>query len=68
MNTGEPREMDMQVATISVRRWTRPWHHRCQLAVAGLVAGLALAGLVSTAQAGAHFVLEKVTVTKGGQT
>jgi hypothetical protein len=38
------------------------------LAVAGLVAGLALAGLVSTAQAGPHFVLEKVTVTKGGLT
>jgi hypothetical protein len=60
--------MEMQVATISVRRWTRPWHHRCRLAVAGLVAGLVLAGLVSTVQAGPHFVLEKVTVTKGGLT
>lgn len=69
MNTDEPRETDMQVATISVRRWTRAWrHHLCQLAVAGLVAGLVLAGLVSTVQAGPHFVLEKVTVTKGGQT
>jgi hypothetical protein len=61
MNTDEPREMDMQVATISVRRWTRAWrHHLCQLAVAGLVAGLVLVGLVSTVQAGPHFVLEKV--------
>jgi len=69
MNTDEPREMDMQVATISVRRWTRAWrHHLCRLAVAGLVAGLVLVGLVSTVQAGPHFVLEKVTVTKGGQT
>ena len=31
MNTDEPREMDMQVATISVRRWIRAWHHLCQL-------------------------------------
>ena len=69
MNTDEPREMDMQVATISVRRWTRAWrHHLCRLTVAGLVAGLVLVGLVSTVQAGPHFVLEKVTVTKGGQT
>jgi hypothetical protein len=61
MNTDEPREMDMQVATISVRRWTRAWrHHLCRLAVAGLVAGLVLVGLVSTVQAGPHFVLEKV--------
>jgi hypothetical protein len=68
MNTDEPRDMDMQVATISVQRWNRGWHHLCRLAVAGLVAGLVLAGLVSTAQAGPHFVLEKVTVTKGGVT
>jgi hypothetical protein len=69
MNTDEPREMDMQVATISVRRWTRAWrHHLCQLAVAGLVAGLVLVGLVPAVQAGPHFVLESVTVTKGGQT
>lgn len=69
MNTDEPRDMDMQVATISVRRWTRAWrHHLCRLTVAGLVAGLVLVGLVSTVQAGPHFVLEKVTVTKGGQT
>jgi hypothetical protein len=69
MNTDEPREMHMQVATISVRRWTRAWrYHLCQLAVAGLVAGLVLVGLVSAVQAGPHFVLESVTVTKGGQT
>ena len=69
MNTDERRETDMQVATISVGRWTRAWrHHLCQLAVAGLVAGLVLAGLVSTVQAEPHFVLEKVTVTKGGLT
>jgi len=69
MNTDELREPDMQVATISVWRWTRAWrHHLCQLTVAGLVAGLVLVGLVSTVQAGPHFVLEKVTVTKGGQT
>lgn len=69
MNTDESRDMDMQVAAISVRRWTRALrHHLCRLAVAGLVAGLVLVGLVSTVQAGPHFVLESVTVTKGGVT